>query len=120
MHLMAVGGVHIDDPDALSKLAQLEGDRWLADDRRTWTLYRSATTAHAFLHAWNVGHAPEVPEADRQYWREISDLPLSCIYGDGGYARFPVADDGEIVLDAGSTRPEKIARAEALGFRVPR
>jgi len=112
-------GVFIFDSDALSKLAQLEGDAWLDSDERMWRQYRGKETAHAAIDAWNYGHGPEVPPDDWKYWRDVSDSFGGVIYGAGGYARFAVANDGEIRLDPGSTRPEKVQRAVELGFRVP-
>ncbi len=116
-------GVFIYDTDALDKLAELEGQRWLQDDQRMWQKYRSGNTAHAFQFAWWETHKPGVlgPQ-DLPFWKDYfagdMGIELGIIYGDGGYARFAVRDDGEIVLEASSTRAEKVERAEQLGFRV--
>ena len=40
------------------------------------------------------------------------------IYGDGGYARYRVYGNGEVVLVASNTRPERVAKAVAAGFTV--
>jgi len=120
-----VGKVFIYDPDALDKLAELEGQRWLADDLRMWQQYRSGNTAHAFQFAWWETHKPGVlgPQ-DLPFWKDYfagdMGIELGVIYGDGGYARFMVTDAGEIVLEASSTRKEKVERAEQIGFRVVR
>src|SRR5271166_3215965 len=117
------GKVYIYDTDALDKLAELEGQRWLQDDQRMWQKYRSGNTAHAFQFAWWETHKPGVlgPQ-DLPFWKDYfagdMGIELGIIYGDGGYARFAVRDDGEIVLEGSSTRAEKIERAEQLGFRV--
>lgn len=120
-------GVFISDLDALDKLAELEGQRWRADDKRIWDEYRSGNTAHAFQFAWNYTHSPAganlVPgSSDEHFWKDWFagefGIELGVIYGDGGYARFAVRDSGEIVLEASTTRQEKVERAEQLGFRV--
>jgi len=118
-------GVFIYDLDALDKLAELEGAHWLEDDRRMWQQYRSGNTAHAFQFAWWHTHKPGVLEPqDLPYWKEYfagdMGIELGVIYGDGGYARFAVTDEGEIVLEGNTTRAEKIERAAQLGFRVVR
>jgi len=115
-------GVFIYDLDALDKLAAMEGQDWLKDDRRMWERYRSGNTAHAFVTAWKFTRhlSPE----DSIYWKDYfageTGVELGVIYGNGGYARYAVSSEGEIRLDPGSTRPEKVARALGLGFRVPR
>jgi len=40
------------------------------------------------------------------------------IYGESGYARYIVRDDGEIVLDQDSTRPARAQQAREVGFKV--
>jgi len=116
-------GVFIYDLDALDKLAELEGAEWLENDQRMWQQYRSGNTAHGFVSAWKYAHANMSPE-DSPYWKDYFagavGIELGVIYGEGGYARFAVTDEGEIVLEGSSTRAERIDRATALGFRVVR
>jgi hypothetical protein len=117
--------VYIGDPDTLDKLEAIEGARWRADDLRMWQQYRSGNTAHAFVFAWRHTHSPKsgLSPQDEPYWKDFFagdfGIELGVIYGDAGYSRYTVKDDGEIVLDAGSTRPEKALRAQQVGFRVP-
>ncbi len=106
--------VFISDPDAFERLARVEGPAWAEHTQRVWDLYRSAESFFAFLSAWTEGRA-ELGEA----WKLGSDVKLTTVYGEAGYARYAVLDtSGEIVLLASSTRPERCARAAAEGFTV--
>jgi hypothetical protein len=114
---MAVAmAVYLGDRDFLTKLTAVEGERWLRADAEGFAGRGSSTTAHFFLAEWRK--RAELSEKDRPYWAEI--LPSRTIYGEGGYARYVVRNDGEVVLDGGSTHKEKTSLAERLGFRVLR
>lgn len=106
--------VFISDPDAFERLTRVEGTAWAAHTRRMWDLYRSAESFFAFRFAWTEGRA-----ALDAAWKLGTDLKLTTIYGEAGYARYAVLDaTGEIVLLASSTRPERCACAAAEGFTV--
>ncbi len=108
--------VYLGDRDLLTKLTAVEGERWLRADAEGFAERGSSTTAHFFLAEWRK--RAELTEEERPYWAEV--LPSRTIYGEGGYARYIVRGDGEVVLDGGSTRKERADLAERLGFRVSR
>lgn len=113
--------VYIYDPDAKAKIALVEGERWLEHDLNA--AYRSSTSCFdAFLAEWKAIEAVTTPDA-----REI--LNSECltvrgnpaIYGLGGWNRYFVRYDGEIMFSAyHASNPEKEAQAKDAGFRVAR
>lgn len=105
--------VRIDDPDALDKMAEIEGENWkkLQEQRP-----ESAYGFHAYLNGWKEIEAEGlVGEVSP---REAVPGGDGAIYGEGGYSRYSVNSKGEIVLLKWSARPEKIEKAMQLGFTV--
>lgn len=108
---------YVFDPDALFRLAELEGDEWLRTQEAD---PESPYGIHAWKRAW------ETRQALIQTNPEYSDEPVSsfveggdgAIYGAGGWRRYVVAPDGELVLLGWSATPDACSRAEATGFRV--
>ncbi len=106
--------MHITDPNLSSTLAKIEGNDWLHYER-------GAANVEPFVQAYKKLEAMgEIPFGDAidPRWL-IEGYTGDCvIYGAGGYARYRVHGDGEVVLIRGTTRPEKEALAESLGVRV--
>ncbi len=114
--------VRIDDPDVVDVMGQVEGPAWA----RSQVGSRSGYAVPAFVEAYRKllevaraeGVSPE--EFDANVNPRDWDGPDSdgTIYGEGGYARYVVRSNGEVVLVASSTRPEKIAIARRVGIKV--
>lgn len=105
--------VYIYQNDALDLLAKVEGDAWkFLQERRP----ESPQGFYAWLNAWRrleeEGYAGECPVG---LYVEGND---GCIYGEGGYARYRVCRDGELVLWRSSTNQDHARMAEEQGFLV--
>ncbi len=107
--------VRLTDADALERLAALEGDQWLQEQHRRPS---SPYGFFAMKTAWEARAASEMAHDDSVSFTDFMDSPNRVLYGEGGWARFHVADDGVITLLAGTTRPAKVSRAQELGFDV--
>jgi hypothetical protein len=108
--------VHITDPDALDKMAELEGQRWLKTQQQNPESHYSFP---AYLNAWKEIEAEGIQGEDVSWaFRELLHGGDGAIYGDGGYSRYTVTNHGEIVLQGWSTHADKIAKAKQLGFSV--
>lgn len=111
--------LHIADPDALARLVQVEGEHWLALQNQRPT---ASDGFYAWEEAWRLKASYVVEHPD------YADEPISsfidnyhgdgAIYGEGGYARYVVRPDGEIVLLRWSVRQEKLERAASLGIAI--
>jgi len=86
----------ITDPVALAKMTLLEGDDWAQYQEQN----RDAD--YTFFRALHVN--------------QTDDHAISVIYGSGGWARYKVLSNGDIVLDGSSTYNEKVVKARELGF----
>lgn len=121
-------GVFVFDPDVLDRLAAVEGAPW-AEGQRTGAGLGGppAEVAHtiaAFQAAWTTLQA-ELAGTGETWGGTLDPGDFGgprggTIYGEGGYARYVVRGDGEVVLLGNSTRPEKVTLARAAGFRVVR
>ena len=110
--------VYITDPDALDRLEAVESGAWRYSERgednfqrllRGYLAFRKALGEEGLaLTEWR-----DPPAVD------MEDEGLEpVLYGKDGYARYAVGADGELMLWAWSTRPERLALAEEQGFRV--
>ncbi len=108
--------VYVYQEDALDKLIEVEGERWGREVKAG--LMRNCDLA-TLLEAWKV-YQVEFPEnKDNISPRVALDRGESCIYGSGGYSRYFVKFDGEIVLLAWSADLRgTIDRAKAAGFSI--
>lgn len=108
----------VNAPNALACLGEMEGASWV-------TLQQQRPRApHSFfvmVSAWNK-------KVELGYEHDL-DYPLSdfmddahgdshILYGSGGWRRYAVRPDGEIVLLRESTTTEQCAKAGSLGIRV--
>lgn len=108
---------YIFDADALPRLAKMEGDAW---QRVQEANPESPYGFYAWARAWEARQAliqtnPDYGDEPVASFLEGGD---GAIYGAGGWRRYAVAMDGEIVLMRWSATEEACARAEALGLRV--
>ena len=125
--------VFVQQPNALALLTQLEGDRWLQQQHR---FPYSETGFFVWLAAFNWRFSKEGAEELGRNGIEAIDLPLAeiidggfilvdsatgslGIYGAGGFHRYSVLSDGEIVFLASYARTQAyLAAASVLGFSV--
>lgn len=112
--------VYINQPDAINILEALEGPRWrrLQDPDRL-----SPFGFYAYLETWEWRNANPswLGESVAGCMEEaIGQQGDGAIYGEGGYARYCVMGDGELVLLGWSVkyRPEKVELAKSLGVSV--
>lgn len=103
--------VYITNPDCFPRIAQIEGSGWA--EREVEQQKRGAVRESFFSvrkeYMEAVQQCPEDP---------TSLMANNVIYGESGYARYIVKNDGEVVLDGSSVRKEKADLAEAAGFKV--
>jgi hypothetical protein len=109
------------EPNALGKMAEVEGPSWLSEQERRRS---SPYGFYAQLDAWHAKLAYQRSHPDE----EVGEVPLKdfapgaldVIYGSGGYSRYAVTADGEIVLLGWSveTLPAKREKARAAGIVV--
>jgi lysophospholipase L1-like esterase len=98
--------VYITDTDALDRLETIEGCSWRSYGGGEDNFQRILLEYREFREA--LGEGDLAPTN----WR------APVLYGKDGYTRYAVGADGEMMLQAWSTRPERIALAEEQGFRV--
>lgn len=108
--------VYIVDPDAFEKMAQVEGAAWAAYS----TTHRARESFFAVRQAYCdvLCELERYGEKDPVAGHAAELMDNNVIYGESGYARYVVRNDGEIVLDRSSTRPERAQKAREVGFRV--
>lgn len=115
--------VYIHDADALDRLASVEGDRWRLYQEQH---FDNAYGFYAYQRGWNeyrkaVGELGSGLTDEGSMW-EGGALWIGggdgAIYGEGGYTRYAVRSDGEIVLLAWSARDDKRERARTIGFTI--
>lgn len=100
--------VKITDPDALQKMAQVEGERWLKTQSQE-TGYSFAS----FLREFNS------PSWDYQFEDLLEIDGNKAIYGEGGYNRYFVRfGSGEIFISRFHARDEKLKLAVEVGFKI--
>lgn len=113
--------VFIYDANAYDKLTEVEGARWRrhADELYEANRDKPRGTGRGycfqdFKATWDATRGT----AYEDVWLDCGEPPLQVIYGAGGYARYAVHKDGEIVLLSGSTTAERCTKARAAGFTV--
>jgi len=105
----------IDAPDALERLALVEGETWKAEQvARPDNPCGFLTYLRVFLKLAKPSASIDEPIG---HFVKGGDC---AIYGNGGYSRYVVLPDGEVVLLAWSIehRADKRARVQAAGIRV--
>lgn len=111
-------GVFIQAADALDKLTAMEGADWRREqDARPDSPYGF----HAWKRGWDTRQravAEDPAYADEPVASFLESGGDGAIYGAGGWRRYAVALDGELVLMRWSTTADACSRAEAIGFRV--
>lgn len=109
--------MRLKDPGAFELLTQMEGDAWAELQRRR------PQAPHSFFYMLTAWQAKVEQGYEHDALTPIQDFMdgsgSNVIYGDGGWRRYQVCSDGEIVLLRESAREESCARAVALGIRVP-
>jgi len=111
------GGLNVlEDPDGvLEVLTQIEGESWA----RRSVAEDSEYSWGGILQRLEEALEESLPYRDEEdYWELMRDSYVWVLYGDGGYARYRITGDGDISLDAGSTRPERAEKAKSLGMKL--
>ena len=112
--------VFIYQENSLALMAQLEGPEWLAQQSR------QTESPYAFplwLEAWQLkvaaGHAEDDLARLEDYVFDRFQLSVQAvIYGKGGFHRYIVRPNGEILFAASSAIAAKRPEAQALGFTL--
>lgn len=118
--------IYVYDPDVLAKmhlvesfLSEYDADRWLEQQRVdaegpcTFLVYRNEWERRfrPLLGVRTLEELKSVPVRNPRYG-DVS------IYGAGGYHRYCVEGDGEVVFLRDFASREATARAEEVGFKV--
>ncbi len=107
------------DPDALDRMAAVEGEQW---KQLQLSKRNNAYGFFAYLAAWQAiekeGVVGEMTPHEAIMCDMVSGVKGSdgAIYGNGGYTRYSVARDGTIRFDYGLARQEKQELAKQQGF----
>lgn len=115
----AVKAPKIFDPDALDRMARVEGEAWRQKQEADKT---SAFGFYAYLAGWRViekeGYVGEASPYEAIAMDMVPGVKGGdgAIYGDGGYARYTVTRDGTIRFDYGMASRERQEKARAEGF----
>ena len=108
---------YIFEDSILDLLTRLEGEAWR---RQQQTCGTNPHGFYAWRHAWDqkmqeVAKDPTWADEPVSSFLEGGD---GAIYGEGGWHRYAVRADGEIVLLGWSAREPNQAKARELGFSV--
>jgi hypothetical protein len=107
---------HIGDEDLLARITQIEGPRWEALQREHPT--RPYGLAHKQA-LWREFQASDLAQEPGVFWSDVLEsLDHRVIYGEGGYHRYVVRDDGEVCFSRSHAREPSTAMAVKLGFRL--
>ncbi|KWT98275.1 MULTISPECIES: hypothetical protein [unclassified Variovorax] len=104
--------MHIAEKQTFERMVEMEGDAWrkaqLANPNQRYGF-------HVLLTAWQELQAldPLEPAAGI---RDIVAEPV--IYGEGGYHRYVVSDQGEVRFSKMHARQVNVEKAVALGFSL--
>jgi hypothetical protein len=111
--------VYIYQPEVLARMAALEGAEWLAEQ------LRSRASAYHFpiwLEAWQLkvaeGHAAEDYPLDEYIADRFPGAVEPVIYGNGGYHRYIVRPNGELLFSRMHAVAGRVPEASAQGFRL--
>jgi hypothetical protein len=91
--------VNINAPDAFERMVHIEGQTWREQQSRE----SQGTHEYSFLYALSKHQNREGP---------------AVIYGEGGWSRWLVTQEGEIILLRSTTTATKVEAAIAAGFTV--
>ena len=103
--------VFISDPDAFEKIQQIEGPNYTDNG--------GAYSFSAYFRAWYDYYRPYPEHISPEMTVDV-DGGDGAIYGEGGYNRYIVMGDGEIIFNPLFARPEKVEQATRVGFNTGR
>ncbi len=106
--------IYIFQPDALKRMAALEGADWLSRQAEDRTPYGF----NAWRDAWQLKSECPTAEPEDSVRDFMSDPGDGAIYGQGGYNRYVVRTDGELVLLGWSASTHMRERAQQQGFTL--
>jgi hypothetical protein len=111
--------VYIHQPDALARMAAVEGSEWLAGQDRNRA---SAYHFPLWLEAWQLkvaaGDEKEDYPLDEYVVDRFNSAIEPAIYGNGGYHRYIVRPNGEILFSRSHAIASRIPDASAQGFSL--
>jgi len=107
--------VYIYEKNALKKMAQIEGERWMEqqdDDPK------NPCSFYAFLNIWrdHFSQRQSLMEEGARLNCFISVEANGAIYGDSGYNRYAVRYDGMVFFLRDFATQEAIRKATRIGF----
>ena len=113
--------VYIDQDDALAKMTQVEGEFWL----NHMALDQTEDCSFMAFKLYYEQEIKPMAKNDPENLRRLIELGWSfhpghsaAIYGNGGWNRYRVQYDGEIIFMEAFATDEGIAKAKAAGFRT--
>ena len=106
---------YIYEPRALELLGAIEGDAWTRLQHAKPYL---GTSFFAWLKAWQDKQASPYQGSVEPLSDFMEVSHDGAIYGEGGWHRWRVAADGELILLGWSSREARIQQVKALGFNV--
>jgi hypothetical protein len=108
-------GVFIFQPDALDKMAEVEGQRW--KDLQIQMGERDCCF-FLWLAAYKLSEQEKWHEIDVATHEILKKGHESTIYGAGGWTRYRVQSDGEIIFLQYFATTETSEKAAKIGFTV--
>jgi hypothetical protein len=112
--------VFIYQQDALELLAEMEGEAWLAEQH-----INTASSYHfpIWREAWDLkvaaGHEKDDGAHLEDYISDRFELSISpIIYGKGGFHRYLVRPNGEILFSRMHSIARRVPQAQAVGFTL--
>jgi hypothetical protein len=109
---VASESVKITDPDAMEKIAQLEGPGWINLQSGKWG--DEELGFNYALKRWQEIVAETDPE-----WDAPEDIASGCtIYGNGGVHRYYVNRAGDLLFSKHHSNAQFVEKARALGFKI--
>jgi|15BtaG_2_1085339.scaffolds.fasta_scaffold01248_7 hypothetical protein len=103
--------MHVHDPRFLEAIASMEGNKY--DDSPMLEYVRRT---YGISHCCAGQTNPVCPLHVQQLW-ELDQIPY-VIYGDGGWNRYYVGDDGEVWFSSQHATVPDIMKARGLGFLI--
>lgn len=104
--------------DTIAKLAQIEGEAWAVGQEKV-----ESCNVGLFYEAWKQYCAELGEEYCQEHSNEVIDPSMfsfvsdNAIYGNGGYSRYIVRLDGEVVALKSLMSDHRVKLAEAVGIR---
>lgn len=106
---------HISDADLFERMTRIEGARWAAQQRAQPEAPYGLLRKLALWEAFQLSEERQHPEASWADLLESSDERV--VYGEGGYHRYVVRDNGDVCFSQMHAREPARQLAQELGFK---